>query len=83
MSPSYLLPPLLHQEGMVAWPEFGRPAERRNEVPCDHAGRRKIRLHGPSWVGEGNARPPGDLIRGPLKEGQEEDVQQQILYHLK
>ena len=78
MSTSYLPPPLPHQEAMVARPEFGRPVERRYEVPCDHSGRRTISPSGPSWVGEGNSslfhtqtgdNPPGDLISVPLKEG--------------
>ena len=38
---------------MVIRPEFGRTAEIHNEVPRDHAGRRPIFPHGPSWVGEG------------------------------
>ena len=63
---------------MVARPKVGRPTERCNEVPCDHAGRCPIYPLGPSWVGEGDPSPferktgdfpPGDLCRGPLKEG--------------
>ena len=38
MLPPDILPPLTHQEGMIARPEFGRPVERRDEVPCDEKG---------------------------------------------
>ena len=91
MSLSFLLPTLPHQEEMVARPEFGRPAERRDEVPRDHAGRCPIRPRGLCWVREDDTslfdrqtgdRPPGDLGRGPLKEGREEDLPQLIFYHL-
>ena len=76
---------------MVARPELGRPVERPNEVLCDHAGHRSIFPCGPSWVRESDIslfdwqtgdRPLGDLCRGPLKEGREEDIPQHVLYHL-
>ena len=76
---------------MVTRPEFGRPAERRNKVPRDHAVRRLILTCGPSCVREGDPglfdhhpgdRPPRDLCHGPLKEVQEEDIPQRILYQL-
>ena len=76
---------------MIAQPELVRTSERRNEVPHNHTGRRPIRPHGPGWVGEGNPGlfyrqtsdiHPGDLCRGPLKEGPEEDIPQRILHHL-
>ena len=51
---SYLVPSLLHQEGMIAQPEFGRPTKRHNKVLRDHTERRLIRPCGPSWVAEGN-----------------------------
>ena len=63
---------------MVAQTELGYPAEHRNKVPRDHAGRRPIRLRDPSWVGEGDPglferqngdRPTRDLRSAPLKEG--------------
>ena len=88
----YLRPPLPHQQGMVARPEFGCPAERHYEVPRDHAGCRPVCPCGTSWVRDGNPGlfdrhtgdlPPGDLRRGPLKEGREEDILQHILYPLK
>ena len=91
MSPTYILPPLSHKEGVVARPEFGRPVERRNEVPRDHAGCRPISPHSPSWVREGNTGlfdrqtgncSPGDLFHGPLKELWEEDVPHHIRYPL-
>ena len=77
---------------MIARPEFGRPVERLNEVPRDHAGHRPVCPCGPSLVGEGDPgmfdrhtadRPPRDMRRGPLKESWEEDVLQRILYFLK
>ena len=76
MSPSYLLPSLPHQEGVVHQPEFGCPVERHNKVPHDHIVRRAIFPCGPSWVVEGDPglfdckngdRPPGYLCRGTLK----------------
>ena len=54
MLPSYILPLLPYQEGVDAQPEFGRPAERRDKVPRDHAGRRPICPRSSSWFGEGN-----------------------------
>ena len=81
MYPLYILPPLPHQYGMVARPEFGHPTERRNEVPCDHAERRPILPRCPGWVREGNPSMfdlqtgdcyPGDLFHSPLKEVREE-----------
>ena len=68
---------------MVALPELGRPAEHRDEVPCDYAGRRPIRSCSLHWVGEGDPdlfywqitdHPTGDIRHVPLKEGREEDV---------
>ena len=91
MYPSYIAPPLPHQEGMIVRPEFGRFAERHGKVPGDHAGRCPIRPRGPSWVWEGNLdlfdrqtsdRPPGYLCCAHLKEGREEDVLQRIFHHL-
>ena len=68
MSLLYLLPTLPHQDGMAARPEFGRPAERRDEVPHDHRGRRPILPHSPSWVGKGDPglfyRQTGDITLG-------------------
>ena len=72
---------------MVARSGLGSPAERRDEVPCDHAGRRPIRPYSPSWVVEGDPGlfdwqtsdcPTGDLSRVLLKEVREEDVPQRI-----
>ena len=57
MSLLYLLPPLPHQEGMVDQPEFGRPAERHDEVPHDHEGLCLISLRSPIWIREGNPWP--------------------------
>ena len=39
----YLLLPLPNQEGMVAQPEFGHPAEHPNEVSRDDEGHRPVR----------------------------------------
>ena len=50
---AYLVPPLSHQKGMVARPEFVYPEEHRDEVPRYHVGRCPIRPRGPRWVGEG------------------------------
>ena len=70
MSPSYLVPLLPHQEGMVARPEFGCPTERRDDAPHDHAGRRPILPRNLCWFGEVNPGlfdrqtndiPPGDI----------------------
>ena len=91
VSQEYLFPPLTHQEGMVARPEFGRPAERHDKVPCDHVGRRLICPCGPRWVKEGNPGlfdrqssdlPNRDIRIGPLKEVREKDVMQRIIYPL-
>ena len=77
MSLSYLVPPLPHQEGMIAWPELRSPLECRDKVPQYHTGRHIIRPRGPSWVREGylglfdrhtGDRPTRDLCHGPLKE---------------
>ena len=86
------LPPLPHQEGVVARSEFGRPVERHDDVPCDNVGRRLVCPCIPSWVGEGDLGlfdwntgdcPPGDLRRGPREQIREEGVPQLILYRLK
>ena len=83
MSPSFLVPPLPHQEGMIKQPELGRPSERRDKVPRDHTRHRPSPPHGPSWIGEGD---PGlfdqhnrnwstrDMCHAPLKEVCEEDA---------
>ena len=72
-----ILPTLPHQEGMVSQPELRHPAERCDEVSCYDAGRHPVCSRGLSRVVEGNPSvfyrqtgdvPPGDLIRGPLKE---------------
>ena len=77
---------------MVSQPEFGRPAERRNKVPCYHIRRRPVRPCDPSWGREGDSRrfdshtgdrTTRDVRHGPLKEGWEEGIPHFILYRLK
>ena len=88
MTPPDILPPLPHQWGVVARPEFGCPAERHDEVPPNHAERRPVCPRGPSWVREDDPGlfdrqtgdyTPGDLRCAPPEEGLGEGFLQLIL----
>ena len=54
MLPSYLLPTLPDQEGVIPRPGLGRPAELRNDVSCYDIGRRIVSLGGLISIGEGD-----------------------------
>ena len=72
---------------MISRPELSRPAELRNKVTSNHAGRRPISPLGPEgdsglFDQQTGDRSPKDLSRGPQEKGREEDYPHRILYPL-